>query len=456
MTTLSNLGQFGDLFQLKVISCILTDRNFLINVNDLLKEEDFNKTSDKWIINETLKYYKVYNTNPTMEVLKIELKKIENEIIKIAVKERLKEAYSIEQNDIEYVKKEYINFVRNQQLKKALLESVDLLNDGEFDSIRNIINNAIKKGQDRNLGHMYEKDIETRYREDSRKIIPFPWKSFNNITQGGYGNGDLVLIFGNPKGGKSWAIIAMAAEAVKAGYNIVFYALELGENYVGKRFDAYFTGIPVDKLDKHRSTVESITRRLPGKLIIKEYPPKRASLNTIESHINQLEFKPDGIFIDYLDLLQNRKSRSERKDDIDDVYTDVKGLAKELDIPIVSPSQANRLGADKAILESTHIAGSYDKIMIGDIVISLSRGRVDRLEGTGRWHFMGNRYGPDGCTFNSYNIDTSIGHFEIDEHEMDEEEIENYNKTNKQNIENSEKQRMKKKFLEFENQTQTS
>lgn len=451
MTTLSNLGQFGDLFQIKVISCLLTDKSFLINVNDLLKEEDFNKTSDKWIINEVLKYYKIFNTNPTMEVLKIELKKIENETIKIAVKERLREAYSVDQHDIEYVKKEYINFVRNQQLKKALLESVDLLNEGEFDKIRNNINEAIKKGQDRNIGHIYEKDIETRYREDSRKIIPFPWKAFNNITQGGYGDGDLVLIFGNPKGGKSWATIAIAAEAVKLGFNIVYYALELGENYVGKRFDAYMTQIPVDKLDDHRKEVEAIMKTIPGKLIIKEYPPKRASLDTIESHLSQLDIEVHGVIIDYLDLLKNRRSRYERKDDIDDVYTDAKGLAKEKKIPIVSPSQANRLGADKAILESTHIAGSYDKIMIGDIVISLSRGRKDRLEGTGRWHFMGNRYGPDGCTFNSPKIDTSMGLFVIDENEMEEEEIENYNKISKIEMENTEKKFMKEKFNKFEN-----
>jgi archaellum biogenesis ATPase FlaH len=330
-----------------------------------------------------------------------------------------------------------------------LLTSVDFLNAGDYDSIRSMINNAIKAGEDRNIGHEYEKDIESRYREDARNVIPFPWSSFNNITQGGYGSGDLVLIFGNPKGGKSWATIAMAAEAVKLGFNIVYYALELGENYVGKRFDACLTGIPVDEVINNRSKVEEIASQLPGKLVIKEYPPKRATLSTIESHLEKLDFKPDAIFIDYLDLLSNRKTRSERKDDIDDVYTDAKGLAKELKIPIISPSQANRSGAEKAILESSHIAGSFDKIMIGDIVISLSRGRKDRLEGTGRWHFMGNRYGKDGCTFFSPKIDTSTGTFEIDENEMDEDDITATQKTTKQDIEVSEKKFLKEKFFEL-------
>jgi archaellum biogenesis ATPase FlaH len=299
------------------------------------------------------------------------------------------------------------------------------------------------------MGHEYSKDIETRYRENSRNVIPFPWKSFNNVTQGGYGGGDLVLIFGNPKGGKSWAAMAMAAHAVKLGHNVVFYALELGETYVGKRFDAIMSQIPVDELDSKRNEIENIIPNIKGKLVIKEYPPKRATLSTIEAHLSKLDFKPDVIFIDYLDLLSNRKTRSERKDDIDDVYTDAKGLAKELNIPIISPSQANRSGADKAILESSHIAGSFDKIMIGDIVISLSRGRKDRLEGTGRWHFMGNRYGKDGCTFFSPKIDTSIGYFEIEEEEIDEEELTNYTKTTKSEIENSEKKFLKQKFFEL-------
>ena len=447
--TLVNLNQYGMPFQIKVLSSLLTHKEFLLNIHDILSDEYFDNQAHKWIIKEVMKYYGKYHTTPSMDVLKVELQRVTNDVLKVSIKEQLKSAYEASEEDLEYVQEEFASFCKNQQLKKALLTSVDFLNAGDYDSIRSMINNAIKAGEDRNVGHEYEKDIESRYRENARNVIPFPWKSFNDITQGGYGSGDLVLIFGNPKGGKSWATIAMAAEAVKLGYNIVYYALELGENYVGKRFDACFTEIPVDEVINNRNKIEETVSQLPGRLVIKEYSPKRATLSTIESHIEKLDFKPDAIFIDYLDLLSNRKTRSERKDDIDDVYTDAKGLAKELKIPIISPSQANRSGAEKAILESSHIAGSFDKIMIGDIVISLSRGRKDRLEGTGRWHFMGNRYGKDGCTFFSPKIDTSTGHFEIDENEMDEDDITATQKTTKQDIEVSEKKFLKEKFFEL-------
>jgi len=455
MAALNSLENYGIAFQTKVISALLTDKPFLQTVNDILVEDDFSNSAQKWIVGEINKYYQKYNCSPTMEVLKVEMKKVENDVLQLSIKEQLREAYrSSDESDLTYVKEEFTNFCKNQQLKKALLNSVDLLKAGDYDSIRMLVDNALRSGQNRDIGTEYEKDIETRYREDNRCPIAFPWKTFNNITQGGYGKGDLVLIFGNPKGGKSWAIIAMAAEAARQGFNVVYYALELGESYVGKRFDAYFTGIPVDQLDKHRDKVESILATIPGKIIIKGYPPKRASLNNIEHHLDQLQnqhdLKIDAVFIDYLDLLKNRnRNRTERKDDTDDIFTDAKGLAKERNIPIISPSQANRSGAEKEILESSHIAGSFDKLMIGDIVVSLARGRLDRLNGTGRWHFMGNRYGSDGVTYFS-KIDTSTGRIEIEEEEYDVQDAPENKPKNGSEIDISEKNFLKKKFFELE------
>ena len=91
------------------------------------------------------------------------------------------------------------------------MTSVDLLNIGDYDGIRGLINDAMKAGEDKNVGLDYNVDIETRYRDDDRRVIPFPWKTFNDLTQGGYGKGNLVLLFGNPGGGKSWGVISIPA-----------------------------------------------------------------------------------------------------------------------------------------------------------------------------------------------------------------------------------------------------
>jgi len=251
---------------------------------------------------------------------------------------------------------------------------------------------------------------------DDRNPIPTPWEKFNEYLQGGLGEGDFGLIFGNPGGGKSWSLVALGAFAVQSGYNVIHYTLELGEGYVGRRYDSYLTGIPVDKLGEHREEVEQKLSELKGEIMIKEYSPKRASLETIERHLQQLksqyEYTPDVIIIDYLDLLKNRKSRKERKDDVDDIYTDAKGLAKQLRVPIISPSQVNRAGAKDDVIEGDKVAGSYDKMMIGDLSISLSRRRQDKVAGTGRFHIMKNRYGPDGMVYGA-TIDTSNGNISI-------------------------------------------
>ena len=425
MATLNKLNAYGNAFQIKVLGALLTQRDFLLNIADSLDSEYFESQAHKWIIEYIIKYFSQYHTYPTIETLAIEIKKIDNEVLRISLTDSIREAYKMSDvSDLEWVEKEFSDFCKNQQMKKAIMTSVDLLNLGDYDGIRGLINDAMKAGEEKNIGHIYETDVESRYRKDDRNVIPFPWKTFNELTQGGYGKGDLVLLFGNPGGGKSWGVIAMGAYAAALGFNVVHYTLELSEGYVGKRYDAVFSGIDVDKLDNHRNDVNEAIAKIKGKIVIKEYAPKRASLDTIEAHLQQLEhqneFKPDMIIIDYLDLLRT-KGRKERKDEIDDVYTDAKGMAKELGIPVISPSQANRTGADKDILQAENAAGSYDKIMIGDIIISLARGRKDKVNGTGNWHFIKNRYGADGLTFGSH-INTANGYIDINEQPRDDEE----------------------------------
>ena len=420
--TLNSLSTYGTAFQVKVLSSLLTHKEFLQNINDVLSEEYFDNQAHKWIIGEILNYYEEYHTTPTMEVLKVEMKKVENEVLQLSIKEQLREAYQASSSDLEYIENEFSSFCKNQQLKKALLNSVDLLNSGDFEAIRGLIDNALKAGAEKNIGHEYIKDTEARYREEARTTVPTPWDKFNNLMQGGLGNGDFGLIFGNPGGGKSWTLVALGGFAVKLGYNVLHYTLELGEDYVGRRYDAFFTGKSVDTLFKSKDKIEEVVKELPGQLIIKEYAPGQATVNTLRAHIqkcNDLEFKPDLIIIDYVDLLSSKKRTQDRKGEIDDIYVSTKGLAKELQLPIWSVSQVNRAGAKDDVIEGDKAAGSYDKIMITDVAISLSRKKEDKVNGTGRFHFMKNRYGMDGMTF-SVVADTSTGHFEVTDHHFDD------------------------------------
>ena len=422
--TLTSLNSYGISFQIKVLSSLLTHKEFLVNIHDILSEEYFDNQAHQWVIKEILRYYDKYHTTPSMDILKVEITKLENEVLKLSVREQLKAAYEASDEDLEYVQEEFSTFCKNQQLKKALLNSVDLLKAGDFDGIKHLVESALKAGNDKNVGHEYNKDIESRFREDARTTIATPWERINDILQGGLGNGDFGLIFGNPGGGKSWSLVALGGFAVRAGFNVLHYTLELGEQYVGRRYDAFFSKIPVDQVLQNRNKIEEIIPEIPGELIIKEFPTGRATISTIVSHIRKVEdlgVKADLIIIDYVDLLSTKKRTADRKGQIDDIYTSTKGLARELDVPIWSVSQVNRAGAKDDVIEGDKAAGSYDKIMITDFCLSLSRKAKDKVNGTGRFHIMKNRYGMDGLTF-GVKADTATGHFEVHDYNADDYE----------------------------------
>jgi len=440
--TLKSLNSYGKAFQLKVLGSLLTDKGFLLNVRDVLYDDYFDADTHKWIVNQIISYFDKYHTNITMDVLKVELQKLDNDVLQTAVKEELRNSYQASQDDLDYVQEEFTTFCRNQEMKNAILNSADLLKEQDYDGIRNMIDKAMKAGIDKNIGHEYNKDVESRYRVDYRPTIPTPWNILNDSIQGGFGPGDLGIIFGSPGGGKSWCMVAIAAHAVSLGYKVNYYTLELGEDYVGKRFDCYFTGYGIDEINSKRQEVETHVNNLKGKLIVKEYPPKGASITTVKAHIQKcidMEHKPDIVIIDYVDYLKapSRGKNYERKDEIDDVFIAAKGLAKELKIPILTPSQVNRMGAKDSVIEGDKAAGSYDKMMVADICLSLSRQKEDKVLGTGRVHVMKNRYGQDGMTFNVM-MDTNNGHIEFKD-KLDDSQVDNnsspFSVVNRQNLE---------------------
>jgi replicative DNA helicase len=422
---LNTLSSYGAGFQVKVLHSLLTDKEFIQNVHDILDVEYFDSPAHKWIVEEVLRYYYKYHTNPTLESLQVEVKKIENDVLKVATVEQLKEALKASNEDKDYIEQEFSYFCKNQHLKKALLSSVELLGKGKYDDIRIQIDQALKAGQEKNIGHEYDKDIESRYREEDRSPVPTPWANINELLMGGLGRGDLGIIFGNPGGGKSWMLVNMGAKAVMHGLNVCHYTLELAEGYVGKRYDSIFTGIDVQQIHLHRQKVEDTINSLHGKLIVKEFAMGKCTSHMIESHIQKcrdLGHAPDLVIIDYIDLMKSNRNRQEAKDEIDDIYTSIKGMARELKVPIWSVSQVNRAGAKDDVIEGDKAAGSYNKMMIADFAMSLSRKRADKVNGTGRIHIMKNRYGGDGMTY-SAKVNTSNGFIEVDKNEISEDEI---------------------------------
>ena len=150
------------------------------------------------------------------------------------------------------------------------------------------------------------------------------------------------------------------------------------------------------------------------------YPTKTPSINTLTSHIEKCISQgkpPDLIIVDYADLIKPAKAGDKRLE-LNDIYEDLRGIAGLYQLPIWTASQANRSSLEDDVIEGGKVSESYNKMMIADFVMSLSRKLDDKVGGTGRWHIIKNRFGPDGMTFPS-KVNTMTGHIEIYEPNSD-------------------------------------
>lgn len=418
-----NLSEYGHTFQTKVISSLISDRGFLQQTSDLLEPAYFESQANNWLVDKILKYHTQYKSAPTPEVFKSLLVPVEDKLLRTSIVDGLKEALRLQNSpDLEYVKNETIEFCKNQKMKVAILESVDLLKAGKFDAIKKKVDSALKAGADKDVGHEYKDHIEERYSEGARNCVATNWDVINDIMSGGLAGGELGVVVAPAGGGKSWGLINVAANAVKQGKTVIYYTLELNAFYVGRRIDAYLTKIPFQNLQEEhsRERIQEAMEGLEGNLIIKYYPTRTASITTITSHIEKCISqgkKPDMIVLDYADLIRPSKAGDKRLE-LNDIYEDLRGVAGEYDIPIWTASQANRSATEEDVIEGNKVSESYNKVMVCDFIMSLSRKLNDKIGGTGRWHIIKNRFGPDGMTFPS-KINTMTGHIEIFEPNSD-------------------------------------
>jgi len=409
------LSDWGYNFQIKLVASLFTDRLFLQQISDILDRKFFESEANQFIIGVIMDYFQEYKDAPTMEVFKVKLDELDNDLLVQTIKSHLKDVYlQFEATDLEFIKGKTLDFCKNQALKKAIVESVELLQVGEFDQIKVKIDEAMKAGVEKNLGHDYNDEVEIRYQESSRSPISTGWDVIDDLADGGLGKGELGVMVAPAGIGKSWALINVGANAVKAGLNVIHYTLELNEHYVGMRYDAVFTGIANQDLRYHQDEVKTMVDSLDGSLTIKYYPTKGAGITTLAAHLERCRIndkKPDLIIVDYADLLRGVRGL-EKRHELGNIYEDLRGMAGEYQIPIWTASQANRSALQEDVIQADKIAEDYSKIMTADFVISLSRKIEDKVAGTGRWHIIKNRFGPDGITLPS-KINASNGKMEI-------------------------------------------
>ena len=417
MTEIDNLAKFGQSFQSKVVSALLTDEKFLDTLSEITNPKFFESEANKWIVGEIIDYHEEYRKPPTLDVFKAQVSKLDNDVLKTTVVEQLRHVFTQVGNvDLDYIKKEFTSFCRNQNLKQVILASVDLLKAGNFDRIKDLVDKAMKVGTETDLGHNYKEDYDLRAEDVKRDTVPSDWEPINDLMDGGLGPGELGVVVAPSGVGKTWILTALGASAVRQGLNVVHYTMELSEHYVGARYDTVFTRIPSNELKEKKDEVKSKISQLSGQLMIKYFPPKGVTVKKLQQHIDKMIAtgnKPDVIVVDYADLLLSHSNKSDSTyAEQGGVYIDLRGMSGELGIPIWTASQTNRSAIDSEVIEADKIADSYAKVMNADFIMSWSRKSKDKLNNTARAHIMKNRFGPDGITF-PCKMDTNTGFIEV-------------------------------------------
>ena len=413
----STLTQFGHVFQAKIITSLLVEQKFLQTICDILKPVYFDSDANKWLVGTIIGYFLEYKTSPTLEVMKVKIDSMDgmtNDIMQVSVVDNLKESWrNRESTDLKFVQEQTIEFCKNQVMKNAIMDSVDLIEVGQYDQIKKIVDEAMKAGSDRDLGHEYIEGIEERLTKSARDTIGTGWDPVDEVMDGGLGKGELGVVVAPAGIGKTWCLQSMGASSVKKELTVVHYTLELNQEYVGLRYDTIFSGTPTANIKFYKDEVKKKISQLKGHLLIKYFPTKSATVQTLSSHLKQVELQgitPDLVIVDYADIL--RGIGTEKRHILENIYEDLRGLAGEYEVPIWTASQANRSSLEEEIIDASKVAEAYSKVMIADFVVSVSRKVEDKIANTSRFHVIKNRFGIDGVTFPA-SMNTNIGKIQI-------------------------------------------
>ena len=191
---------------------------------------------------------------------------------------------------------------------------------------------------------------------------------------------------------------------------MIHYTLELSEAVTGQRYDSCLSSVPLSTLFARKEEVLESISDIPGGLIIKEYPTKTASCNTLRTHLEKLKKRNqrvDMIIVDYADLLRPATNFREKRDELGSIYEDLRAIAQEYKCPIWTASQTNRTGLNAEVVTMESISEAFNKCFVADFICSISRTIKDKNANTARLFIAKNRNGPDGLVFPMY-IDTSM------------------------------------------------
>ena len=345
--------QYGNDFIIKLIASTLTNTKFLLKCLELEIWKYIESEPHQWLIKQIIDYYVLYKGTISLDSLKLKLDDVKQIVLKQSISNiyvvLLQTLDELQTQQSEFIQDTAINFCRRQELKFALVQSIDLWqSNGQYQKIYDIINKTRYKGLQTNFGVQYVSSFFDRHAMTTQKTIQSPWPIINNVIKGGFKESRLYLLLAPSGVGKSWMFCNIAAEAMKHHKNVIYYALQMTQFEIGQRIDSKLLGKPIEYI-RHPKNINHMNQLIqPYKdyLRIVEMLPNKTRVLDIENHYNQLKlyenFQADIIIIDYGDILKKQSNINNMYTAYGDVFTALKTLAKQYKIPVISASQGGR------------------------------------------------------------------------------------------------------------------
>ena len=382
-----------------ILRNLLYNEEYVRKVIPFLKADYFENHNEKVVFEEILNFVQEYNQPATKEVLCIETEK-RQDINDSSFKEITDLIGSLEESPSEFnwLVDTTEKWCRDRAIYLALMESIQLA-DGKDetkgrDAIPSILSDALAVSFDNNIGHDYLTDYEERYESYHRKEdkIPFDLEYFDKITKGGLPNKTLNIALAGTGVGKSLFMCHVASSVLLQGKNVLYITLEMAEEKIAERIDANLLNVPIQDITDLPKTmfddkVTSLAQKTQGTLIIKEYPTASAHAGHFKGLLNELalkkSFKPDIIFVDYLNICASSRYRAGSNVNsysyIKAIAEELRGLAVEANLPIVSATQTTRSGFASSDVDLTDTSESFGLPATADLMFALIS--TEELEG---------------------------------------------------------------------------
>ena len=374
-----------------VLKNLLLDEEYVRKALPFIKAEYFTEIKEKELFKVISKYFTDYNAIPTKEALEIEvgtLKNISDEQHGQIV--QLIRDIDSEKSDYDWILDTTEKWCKERAVYLALMESIKIAEGNDekraTGAIPSILSEALAVSFDNHIGHDYLEDYEERYEfyHQTEEKIPFDLEFFNRITKGGLPNKTLNIALAGTGVGKSLFMCHVASSVLLQSKNVLYITLEMAEEKIAERIDANLLSVDIQQLDQlpkmmFDSKVNKIAKKTQGQLIIKEYPTASASVGHFRALLNDLalkkSFKPDIIFIDYLNICAS--SRYSKLGNVNSysyikaIAEELRGLAVEANVPIVSATQTTRSGYGSSDVDLTDTSESFGLPATADLMFAL-------------------------------------------------------------------------------------